>query len=247
MKIILFETPSFSLNVLFIYLFLNLLFLIPLINAFNLLVESIITFSLLICVSKLYVETKGSVKSFKRKLNDLNPISCIRKYLLESLALGFAHLVMGVLALFLVFLGLLLIAILTGTSIFLFNFTPPLWLLAIYLVFLIFVYFSLTTSYPTFFARVIFEAKKPREYFYLFITAPVSKLLLRISFSFDILISSLVVGFASLLLTLFKLFLLFVFPPSILLVSFLAFINMLLVYLFGVVMVGEFVWKKNRR
>ena len=241
-KIILFENPNFTLSVALIYSLLNFLFLVPILNAFNFLIESVITFSLLICVSKIYVNVSGNIEGFKKKIINLNAFQCVRNYLLEAVALGFAHMIMGVIALFFVFLGLMIIALITGTSFLVFNAVPPLWVLAFYLAFLLFVYFSIVTSYPSFFARVIFEAKTPKDYFFMFITAPFSKLLFKMSFSLDLFVSSLIIGGISLLLTLFKVFITWIFPISILFVSFLVFINMLLVYLFGVVAVGEFVW-----
>lgn len=241
-KIILFESPNFTFSVVLTYFLLNFLFLVPILNAFNFFIESIVTFGLLICLSKLYVEARGDIKAFKKNLEELNAFICVKENFLEAVALSLAHMVMGVVALFLVFLGLLIIGLITGTAFILFDATPPLWTLIIYLTFLLLVYFSIVTSYPSFFARVIFEAKTPKDYFLMFITAPFSKLLFKMSFSLDLFVSSLIIGGISLLLTLFKVFITWIFPISILFVSFLVFINMLLVYLFGVVAVGEFVW-----
>ena len=241
-KIILFESPNFTFSVVLTYFLLNFLFLVPILNAFNFFIESIVTFGLLICLSKLYVEARGDIKAFKKNLEELNAFICVKENFLEAVALSLAHMVMGVVALFLVFLGLLIIGLITGTAFILFDATPPLWTLIIYLTFLLLVYFSIVTSYPSFFARVIFEAKTPKDYFFMFITAPFSKLLFKMSFSLDLFVSSLIIGGISLLLTLFKVFITWIFPISILFVSFLVFINMLLVYLFGVVAVGEFVW-----
>ena len=246
-KIILFENPNFVLSDALTYFLLNFLFLIPLLNAFNFFIESIVTFGLLICVSKIYAKAKGDIKAFRKGLEGLNAFVCVKENFLEAVALSLAHMVMGVVALFFVFLGLMIIALITGTTFLIFNTVPPLWALALYLAFLLFVYFSIVTSYPSFFARVIFEAKTPKDYFFMFITAPFSNLLFKMSFSLDLLASSLIIGGISLLLTLFKVFITWLFPASILFLSFLVLINILLVYLFGVVAVGEFVWKRGVR
>ncbi len=242
-KITLFDNLTFTLSVALTYFLLNFLFLIPLINAFNFFVESLVTFGLLVCISKLYVNVRGDVQAFRDGVINLKAFHCIRNNILEAVALSFAHILMGIVALFLVFLGIVIIALITGTSFLLFNDFPPLWVLTIYLIFLLLVYFSIVTSYPFFFARVIFEAKIPKDYFLMFVTSPFSKLLFKMSFSLDLLISSIIIGFISLILTLLKIFITWLFPFSLLFVSFFVFINILLIYLFGVVAVGEFVWK----
>jgi len=245
-KITLLENPSFTLFATLTYLFLNFLFLVPIINVFNFFVESVVTFSLLICVSNLYLSVKGEIQAHRESIRTLNTFQCMKKNLAKAVALSLAHAVMGGIAIFFVFLGLLIIALITGVSYLIFSTIPPLEVLIPYLVFLIFVYFAVVTSYPAFFARVIFEAKSTTDYFFMFITAPFSKLLLKISLSLDLFISSLIIASISLLLTLFKLFVMWLFPLSIILVSFIAFLNALLIYLFGVVAVGEFVWKEKR-
>lgn len=245
-KLIVFDNPDFTLSVALLYFLLNFLFLVPILNIFNFFIESVVTFALLICVSKLYVAVEGNVRAFKEELSRLNAFRCVRTFWKEAVAVSLAHIVTGILSLFIIFLGLAIIALITGTSFIFFNFAMPAWAIVLYLVFLLFVYFSIVTSYPSYFARVIFEAQTPKDYFFKFITAPFSKLLLKMSFSLDLLFSSLIISFFSLLLTLFKIFVTYFFPISILFVSFFAFLNMLLVYLFGVVAVGEFVWKRKR-
>ena len=245
-KITLLENQSFTLSIALTYLFLNFLFLVPLVNVFNFFVESVVTFCLLICVSNLYLSVKGEVQAYRESIRTLNTFQCIKENLAKAVAVSLAHAVMGVVALFFVFLGLIIIALITGISYLIFSTIPPLEVLIPYLVFLVFVYFVVVTSYPAFFARVVFEAKNAVDYFFMFITAPFSKLLLKMSLSLDLLISSLIIVSISLLLALFKLFVMWLLPLSIIFVSFIAFLNALLIYLFGVVAVGEFVWRKER-
>lgn len=245
-KITLLENPRFTLFAILTYFFLNFLFLVPLLNVFNFFVESVVTFGLLICVSNLYLSVKGEVQAYRESMRTLNTFQCMKENLAKAIAVSLAHMVMGVIALLFVLLGLIIIALITGVSYFIFSTIPPPEVLTPYLVFLVFVYFAIVTSYPAFFARVVFEAKNAVDYFFMFITAPFSKLLLKMSLSLDLLISSLIIASVSLLLALFKLFVMWLLPLSIIFVSFFAFLNALLIYLFGVVVVGEFVWKKER-
>ncbi|GAB6066560.1 hypothetical protein JCM9492_16550 [Aquifex pyrophilus] len=230
------QNASFTLFILLLFTLLNFVILIPLIGVFSFFIQNLINFSLIILFSKIYLKVDGEEEAFRKEVEKLrygNAFSYVR----EAFMLTVATYLMSIGVLIIVVSILLLLGLIFGISLLTFGTAPsPLFLLLGLIVALI-IYFSVVTSYPSFFARTVIEAKKPEDYFTLFLTAPFSKLLWKLSFSLEVLLSSFIVGAISLLIFIAQGVGTFLFPPIGLFSYFITFVNLLLIYLFGVISV----------
>ncbi|NPA32143.1 MAG: hypothetical protein GXO04_00805 [Aquificae bacterium] len=240
------QNPSLTSGLALLFTALNLLFVLPL-GVLSLLLQNLITFSAIIYFSKLYLKTKGDEEAYKKGVKESSLSDVILSYMPHALFLVLANYALLISLFVLLVMAFILLGLLVGTSLLAFGTAPSGTLVLVYVLFFLFLYFSVVTSFPAFFARTVVEAKKPSDYFILFLTAPFSRLLWRISFSFELLVSSLIVGAVSLFLLIFKFLLVRLFPPLVLLTYFFGFVNLLLVYLFGVVSVSHFVWRGEER
>ncbi len=228
------QNVNFTLFILLFFTLLNFVILIPLIGLFSFFIQNLINFSLIILFSKIYLKVDGDEEAFRREIENLKYNDAF-SYIREAFMLTVATYLMSIGILIIVVAFLLILGLVFGISFLAFGTVlPPLFIL-LGLVFALVIYFSIVTSYPSFFARTVIEGRKPQDYFTLFLTAPFSKLLWKLSFSFEVFLSSLIIGAISLFIFLAHSLLTFLFPPIGLFSYFITFVNLLLVYLFGVV------------
>jgi len=222
---------------------LNLLFFTPL-QPLSVFLQNLLTFSLITYFSKLYLEVKEE-RAFKERVLTTEFGEASTKYLLHALALLFAQYVMSFLLVVFVVAALFFILSLFGLTFVVFGATLPSWAVFLFVLVVIFLYFSMATSYPLFFARAVVEGRDPKDYFVKFLTAPFSPLLMKMGFSLPLLVSSLIVSAIVLGLFVLQFILYHLIPPTAVLSFFFTYANLLLVYLFGVVSLKDFV-DKNR-
>ncbi|NPB07283.1 MAG: DUF4175 domain-containing protein [Aquificae bacterium] len=220
------------------FLLLNLLFFTPLqpLAAFA---QNLLTFALIIFFGKLYLSNPEE-KTFLARLMAASFGGAVKPNLLPALALVLAQYVMTFLLLVFLVAGLMLVAALFGVTLFVFGTALPLWAVGLLVVALVFLYFSMATSYPLFFARALIEAKDAKDYFIKFLTAPFSPLLLKMGFSIPLLTSSLIVSAVALLLFVVQFLLYHLLPFTTVFSFYFTYANLLLIYLFGVISLKAF-------
>jgi len=238
-----FTNPSLTLLVVFLFFSINFFILLPIIGLFTFLLQNIFNFSLIIFFSKVYIESKGSEEEYVRKLRAVRIFKVPFLFIREAFLLVIAQYIMTTLLVLFVVFALLIAGAILGISLLAMGSTPPWWAFLLYIAILIFLYFSIATSYPFFFARVLAEAQEPGDYLKKFLTAPFSRILMKMNFSVELMISSLIISGISFILFLVQ-FLLYTFiPATVLLAYFFTFANLLLLYLFGVISLFNFLWK----
>lgn len=243
-SITLFQNFRLTAELIILFTLLNFLFLIPVMNVFAFFIHNVVNFSLIIYFSKLYLKVKGNEEEYKREIERTKLAQALKTYLPHAVTLTFATYAMTVAYLILLFVSLLILGLITGITVFTFG-TDFIIAYLIFIVLLLILYFWIITSYPVFFARTVIEGQTPRDFFFLFLTAPFSKLLWKLAFSLEVLFSSFVIGFFSLFIFLFQFVMSHLFPPLFFLTYFVAFSNTLLIYLFGVISVSYLLWKRE--
>jgi len=244
-SITLFHNLRLTLELLVLFSLLNVLLLIPVVNAFSFLIHSVVNFSFIIYFSKLYLKVRGNEEKYEEEIKKITVLEALRTYLPHAFTLTLATYAMTVVYLIILFILVLLFGIITGIS--LFNHADFIIAYFFFLIFMLILYLWIVTSYPAFFARTVIEGETPKDFFFLFLTAPFSKLLWKLSFSLKVFLSSLVIGFVSLLVLVIQWLLSLLFPPFLIFTYFVTFSNFLLVYLFGVVSISYLMWKREER
>ncbi|NPB08633.1 MAG: hypothetical protein GXN96_06870 [Aquificae bacterium] len=231
---------SLTLQIALLFFLLNFLIIVPLVAPFTFFLQNLLNFSLILFFGKAYLSAGGDERTYEEKLKAVSSLREPLSYLKESFFLVLAQYVMTALLLVFLLIALIAAGAVLGISLLAFGTTPPWWALLLYGVIVLFLYFSIATSYPLFFARALLESSNPRDFFLKFLTAPFSSLLLRMNFSLELFLSSLVISTFTLVLFLVQWVLYYLFPPAVLFSYFFTFVNLLLLYLFGLISLYKF-------
>jgi len=242
----LFHNFRLTAELLILFILLNFFFLVPVINAFSFFIHNVINFSIIIYFSKLYIKVKGDEKRYEEEIERTTLLQALRTYLPHAITLTLATYAMTTAYLVILFVSMLIVGVITGITLLNYG-TDIIIAYLVYLLLMLILYFWIVTSYPAFFARTVIEGETPKDFFFLFLTAPFSKLLWKLSFSLEVFFSSFVIGLISLFVFLIQSILSYLFPPLIFLTYFVAFANFLLIYLFGVVSVSYLMWKREEK